>query len=59
MYLCFIFLISHGTPLRNRLRKRKTTAPPATNVEDNKESVKSVSSRNTPSSKASKKRRPG
>ncbi|CAF1413610.1 unnamed protein product [Adineta steineri] len=50
--------IDRGTPMRDRLRKRKTTAPPATKGENNTKSVTSGSSRNTTSSEASKKRRP-
>ncbi len=52
--LFFILLLSHRTPLRNRLRKRKTTASEVTNMEDK---PKSDSSRSIESSMTSKKRR--
>jgi hypothetical protein len=53
----FILLLRRGTPLRNRLRKRKITASPVTNVEDNPKSISSDTSESTSSSITSKKRR--
>jgi hypothetical protein len=53
----FINLIRCGTPLVNRLRKRKTTASSVKDKEDNPKSTKSDGSGDTGSSMTSKKRR--
>jgi hypothetical protein len=50
-------LIKRGTPLINRLRKRKTTVLLVTNVKDNPKSAKFDTSEGTGSSMISKKRR--